>query len=217
VVKEEGEEEEEEKRVWRLYIGLCFDWFSQEDKKKKIWFYLYCHVAGAKRFTAQLHLLNSLSLSLSLSLCVCLTALVVVVLSSIKAGIQLTMSEKKTVCRWRHKKPTRHLQQPVNQRKFPQLLLHAVTLADDTELYILPAMDELMMVETCEDWWWAFASKEGSSITQHLQWLSDLGIIGVFFFLFGVQKWRLFWLRERGRFFMETQWQASVHIHHAAY
>jgi hypothetical protein len=23
--------------------------------------------------------------------------------------------------------------------------------------------------------------------------------------------------RERGRFFMETQWQASVHIHHAAY
>jgi hypothetical protein len=28
----------------------------------------------------------------------------------------------------------------------------AVTLADDTELYILPAMDELMMlVETCED------------------------------------------------------------------
>jgi hypothetical protein len=44
------------------------------------------------------------------------------------------------------KKPTRHLQQPVNQRKFPQLLLQAVTLADDTQLYILPAMDELMMV-----------------------------------------------------------------------
>jgi len=44
------------------------------------------------------------------------------------------------------KKPTRHLQQPVNQRKFPQLLLQALTLADDTELYILPAMDELMMV-----------------------------------------------------------------------
>jgi hypothetical protein len=42
-------------------------------------------------------------------------------------------------------------QQPVNQSKFPQLLLQAVTLADDTELYILPAMDELMMVETCED------------------------------------------------------------------
>jgi hypothetical protein len=43
-------------------------------------------------------------------------------------------------------------------------------------------MDELMMVETFEDWW-AFASKEGSWLTQHLQWLSDLGIGGFFFSL----------------------------------
>lgn len=161
-------------------------------QKKKIWLYLYCHVAGQKGSLPNFTYWSSLCLPDNTG---CGGRLI----NQSRNPINNVRKKDRVSADEETKKPTRHLQQPVNQRKFPQLLLQALTLADDTELYILPAMDELMMVR--DIWRLMSICLKGRQldITQHLQWLGDLGI-GVFFSLW-CAKLKTFLAERKRRIF----------------